>query len=44
MVPDTRLKSKFEEYFKYDALGVMLLIGIGDLICLFAFLMQYPIN
>lgn len=44
MVPDTRLKDKYSEYMKYDALGVMLIIAIGDLLCIFAYLMNYPIN
>lgn len=44
MVPDTRLKDKYKEYMNYDTLGVMLVIALGDLICIFAYLMQYPVN
>lgn len=44
MVKDTRLKDKYKEYMNYDTLGVMLVIALGDLICIFAYLMQYPVN
>jgi hypothetical protein len=38
MVPDTRLKDKYKEYMNYDTFGVMLVIALGDLICIFAYL------